>query len=256
MADWLSKMFGSPAKASSEPRGTGSVRDALQNALRNRCKVHLEAPDQGIVALTQVQQINAEEIVIDQPAVGGNTYPLAFGESLKISFVDQKTNLTGRTKCLGRVKVPAGEGRTLFAYRLSMPTSLSVEERRTQPRAELVPEVAPEAQLYAGTLTAPLTGKLTNISMSGARVTLTNPPPRELVSGGEVYLKFQMIEPVGVVDEVVRIERLSVDRRSGAHTVGVSFQRRLDRLETLMRLPPERLAMPAPQPTAAQRKSA
>ncbi len=230
MGDWLAKVLnkvgGGHARA--------VVREALQTALRNRCKVYIESADQGIVALTQVQQILDDEIVIAVPSIGGMTYPLAFGESLKVSFVEQRTNLTGDSRCLGRVKVPAGDGKTLFAYRISLPDALQVEERRTDGRVDLPIDIAPEAHIYGGRLHAPVVGRITNISMSGARITI-NGPLRGLANEHEVYLKFMMPEPMGLVDEVVAVQRIETDPRTGQHEVGVSFHRRLERLAMLMR---------------------
>jgi c-di-GMP-binding flagellar brake protein YcgR len=231
----------------------------MQAALRNRCRVYLEVPNQGVVVTTQVEQITNEEVIIAQPSIGGMTYPLAFGEALKLSFVDQKSNLSGVTKCLGRTKVQAGDGRTLFAYRLALPESIKSEERRADPRTEITQEVAPEATLYSGTMKSPIVGRLTNISMSGARVSMEAAPPG-LSIGQELYLKFQMPDPIGVVDEVIEIRRLEYDRRCSKHTVGVSFRTRLDRVEALMRIPIVRPAATPPTPGAAtpppQRKSA
>jgi hypothetical protein len=213
----------------------GPVREALQAALRERCKVYLEVPAQGVIALTQVEQITADEIVIAVPSIGGMTYPLAFGETLKISFVDQRLNRTGPTKCLGRVKVPAGGGKTLVAYRLALPDALTTEERRAAPRTDLGADLAPEAHLYSGKMPAPIVGLITNISVSGVRLTLPAAPPRSLAIGQELYLKFRMPDPIGVVDEVVEVQRIDFERRTGVHTVGVSFHSRIDRLAGLMR---------------------
>lgn len=248
MGDWLAKVIskvgGGAARA--------AVREALQNALRNRCKVYIESPDQGIVALTQVQQMLDDEIVIAVPSIGGMTYPLAFGEALKVSFVEQRTNLSGDSRCLGRVKVPSGDGKTLFAYRISLPESLHVEERRTDGRVDLPMEIAPEAHIYGGKLNTPVVGRCTNISMSGARITVDG-PLRGLAAEQEVYLKFMMPEPMGLVDEVVAVQRIETDPRTGRHEVGVSFHRRLERLAMLMRA--ATVAPPSPA-SSPQRKSA
>lgn len=233
MGEWFWRLLGrgEAGHASSRP----AVLDALQAALRNRCKVFLEAPDQGIVAATNVEQITADGIIIAQPAIGGMTYPLAFGESLKLSFVDQRTNLTGQTRCLGRVKIASGNGgATLFAYRLALPSRLRVEERRTEPRSEIDFAAAPEAQLYSGSLLKPLAGRLTSISVIGARMHIAA-PLSNLSMGQQLYLKFTLPEPVGLIDEVVQVERMDLDRRNGTHTIGVTFKRRVDRLAGVMR---------------------
>lgn len=252
MGDWLSKILGRVAK---KPDTRGPVREALHAALRARSKLYLESPDQGIVSATLIEQVTADEIVIAQPSIGGLTYPLAFGETLGVSFVVERTHHSGRTKCLGRVKVQAGGRGSLFAYRLSIPESLTSEERRVAPRTEIMPEIAPDAQLYAGASNTAVLGQLTSVSMSGARIH-TAQPLSALSLGQEVYLKCTMPEPVGVLDEIVEVQRLEPDRRTGLNIVGVQFRRRIDRLELLMRFPSDRFMQATAAMAAPVRKTA
>lgn len=251
MAEWLSRMMSKVGVHNAR----AAVREALHAALRNRCKVYVESPDQGIVALTQVQQIEGDEIVVAVPSIGGMTYPLAFGENLKLSFVDERTNLSGQTRCLGRVKVTAGDGKTLFAYRVALPEAMIAEDRRTDARVELAFEIAPEAHLYSGRMPAPILGRITNISMSGARITTVG-PARGVAKGQELYLKFMLPEPVGLVDEVVEVHRIESDARNNRHCVGVSFHRRLERLALLMRSPAAPEAVRPITPEHQRRRSA
>jgi c-di-GMP-binding flagellar brake protein YcgR len=230
MAEWLSKVMSKVGL----PDARAAVREALQTALRKRCKVYIESPDQNVVALTQVQQIEGNEIVIAVPSIGGMTYPLAFGEALKISFVDDRANVAGATRCLGRVKVRAGDGKTLFAYRIALPEALTTEERRADTRVELPLTIAPEAHLYSGKMPAPVIGRITSISMSGARIS-TDTQPRGVSEGQELYLKFMLPEPVGLVDEVVEVQRIDSEPQQRTFHVGVTFHRRLERLAALMR---------------------
>jgi hypothetical protein len=257
MGAWLAKIFG--RVGGNRPASGGAVREALQAALRNRCKVFLEVPDQRVVANTQVQQITNGEIIIAQPAIGGMTYPLAFGETLRLSFVDQKSSITGRTRCLGRVKIAGEGGRTVFAYRLALPESLKIEERRVPPpSADVLPAAAPEAQLYRGTMPRPLTGRLTSISMTGARLH-TSMPVTGFSIGEEVYLKVALPEPAGLMDELVQVQRMEGEAGTGMTVVSVVFRRRLPRLEALIRVSPDRLVMPqasASAPPQPQRKTA
>jgi hypothetical protein len=251
MADWLAKILG--RVSAKKPDTRGGVREAISIAMRSRSKLYLEFPH-GIVAATLIEQVTQEEIVIAQPSIGGLTYPLAFGESLNMTFVNDRTHYSGRTKCLGRMKVQAGARGALYAYRLSIPESLKSEERRVAPRAEFMPEIAPEAQLYVGGSSTAVHGQLTSISMSGARIH-TSQPLSTLSLGQEMYLKCAMSEPVGVLDEIVEVQRLEPDHRTGMNIVGVQFRRRVDRLELLMRFPSDRLTQAAAQ-ASPQRKIA
>jgi hypothetical protein len=251
MGDWLMRILGRGAKKAD---ARGPVREALLAALRGRSKLYLEFP-QGIIAATLIEQVTQEEIVIAQPSIGGLTYPLAFGETLGMSFVNDRTHYTGSTRCLGRTRVQAGARGSLYAYRLSIPQSLKSEERRVAPRTEIMPEIAPDAQLYAGAASAAVLGQLTSISMSGARIH-TGQPLSMLSLGQEVYLKCAMPEPVGLLDEVVEVQRLEPDRRTGMNIIGVQFRRRIDRLETLMRFPSDRLAPAAAASPRPMRKTA
>jgi hypothetical protein len=256
MGDWFSKIIG--RIASKKPGSHGMVQQALEAALRSRARVMLEAPDQGIVSATIIEQITREELIVDQPSIGGLTYPLAFGERLGLSFVIGRTHYTGRTRCLGRTRLSsgAGEGRgPLYAYRLMMPESLKGEERRDAPRTEIMPEIAPKAQLYVGTLGNGMFGQLTSISMTGARIH-TDQSLALLSLGQEVYLKTTLPEPVGLLDELVEVQRLEPDHRTGLSIIGVQFRRRIDRLEALMRFPSDRVVQAAAAASVPQRKTA
>jgi len=243
MPGWLSKLFGRSGGA--KPAVNGAIRTLMQSAQRSKTDIRLEYP-QGLVAATAILAVKDDEMIIAQPLIGGLTYPLTFGESLKISLINRDQNLTGQTRCLGRVKVSGPSG-MVFAYRLTLPERLRQEDRRVQPRSEIEPDNAPEAQLYAGRLPQPLVGKLANVSMTGARLHTTL-PLASLSIGQEVYLKFVLPEPEGVIDEVVEVQRLEADDASGMNVVCVTFRRRLPRIEALLRLSADRLPMPLAPP--------
>ena len=253
MGEWFSKILG---RVSAKKAGVNApVRQALDAALRTRARIMLEAPDQGIISATFIEQIDNGELVVDQPSIGGLTYPLAFGEKLGLSFVIDRTHYTGRTRCLGRARLPSGGRGALYAYRLMIPEALKGEERRDAPRTEIMPEIAPRAQLYVGTLGNGMFGQLTSISMTGARIH-TDQSLALLSLGQEVYLKTTLPEPVGLLDELVEVQRLEPDQRTGLNIIGVQFRRRIDRLETLMRFPSDRLVQAAAATSVPQRKTA
>ena len=247
MVAWFSKLF----KRSAAPQADGmaAVRNALQKAMRNRSVLTLEAP-QGVVARTTVLRVSSSEIIVTQPSVGGIIYPLAEGEWLKLSFIELSTHLTGRTKCLGRIKAPGMRGATV--YRMSLPETLRFDDRRGEPRNEINPSVAPEIRITGARIKDVMIGTLADISTTGMRIhTSACTDPIEITQ--ELTVRFLMPEPAGQMDEVVEVQRLEKDVGTGLNAICVSLRRRIPRLETLLRMTTEREPMPLEQ---AQRKIA
>lgn len=219
------------------------VRQSLLAAQRSRAKIALELTksDHPTIMTTTIEQVGEEDCVIAQPSVGGVTHPLAFGEALRMSFVLNQDFHQGYTQCLGRIKVPAGatargssaSGSMLFGYRLALPRSIDVLNRRGFPRAEITLPQAAEAVLYQPRSDLAVKGSLIDVSMSGAQILarLGN----RLNSNLEVFLKCRLPEPVGLIDEVVDVTRVTVDQRTGQFHVGVRFLRRIPGLATVIR---------------------
>jgi c-di-GMP-binding flagellar brake protein YcgR len=241
MAAWLSKVvhaltsFADPYEA---------VRPTLHAAQKARAKILLEliSRSESAVMNASIEQVRGDDVVISQPMIGGHTYPLAFGESLRINFMVDGVTYTGQSRCLGRIKIPAGQtgpGRSqeqlIFAYRLAMPLELKSDDQRAQPRVQLDFTVPIEAQLYApGTMHGPMLGRLADISMGGARV-ITPMQAMWMFPGQSVYLKAMLPEPVGLIDELVDIARIETDETNGARSIGIRFRKRLPGLEDLIR---------------------
>jgi len=236
MPVWLSKVM-------SALGGQSAVRDSvhatMQEAQRLRTKIALEVISgaRGSVLATVIEQLDGESLIISQPSVGGLTHPLAFGETMKISFSQNNQHHVGQCRCLGRVKIAAGNGHPehlLFAYRLSMPESLQVEDRRREPRVNVDLGRTIEAQLYSPRLQGPLLGTVQDISMTGARIRSAM-GVGSVASGHELFLKSMMPEPIGLVDEVVDVVRVEIDPTTGEHTIGIAFRRKVQGLEEFIR---------------------
>jgi hypothetical protein len=238
MAQWFNKMMGALA-------GQGSsreyVRKVLQTAQRARTRIALEGVNggrpQAVVMTTFIEQVRDNDLVVSQPSIGGLTHPLAFNESLRLSFFCQGLHHSGHTRCLGRVKVPsggAGASSTLFAYSLACPEDIISEDRRAQPRIVLSFDLSPEAHLYAPGSDGPVLGSLADVSMVGASVR-TAMAPAGISPGQEIHLKAMLPEPVGLVDEVVQVARVHGDPRTGQNVIGISFSRRIPGMAELIR---------------------
>jgi c-di-GMP-binding flagellar brake protein YcgR len=235
MGEWFSKVISALA-GQTDPRQ--NTKRALQAAHRARVRVALEVPSAGqtVVVTSTIEQVRDDDFIVSQPTVGGLTHPLAFGEAINISFVNQSLYHTGQTRCLGRIKVPAGQGdNVLFAYRLAMPDELRVDDRRKQPRVTITLSAMPQAQLYS-LLSGekPHAGYIHDISMTGARILLPQPPQR-LMPGDALFLKAALPEPVGLIDDLVDICRIDIDPRTSQCAVGVKFRKRIEGLDVLIR---------------------
>lgn len=242
MAQWLHKMLGALAGQGTSP---ADVLRLLQIAQRSRVRVSLEVVNGqrsgNVIMTTFIEQVRDNDIVVSQPSIGGLTHPLAFNETLRISFFAQGLHHSGQTRCLGRVKVPSG-GRpgggggqqVLFAYSLAMPTDLNSEDRRREPRILLSFDVNPEAHLYGPGSEGPVLGSIADVSMTGARIN-TPMPSAGITPGQEIHLKALLPEPVGLVDEIVHVARVDLDSRTGQNTIGIAFARRIPGLAELIR---------------------
>jgi hypothetical protein len=245
MAAWLSKVF---SAISNLADANASVREALQQACDERIKVSLEmkAPGQPSLMTTTIEQVREADLAISQPIIGGHTYPLAFGEPVRLSFIRGGVHHGGRSRCLGRIKIASGVGAsaatrrtsdqgTMFAYRLEMPQTLETDDQRGQRSVQIDIAGAIEAQLYAPQqASGPCLGTLIDISMSTARVR-SSAPPSWIAPGQPVFIKAMLPEPVGLIDELVDVSQLEPDGDGSHYAITISFRRRINGLAELMR---------------------
>lgn len=246
MGDWLLKVFHALSFDS-----TPAVRLALEQAREARTKIVLEVTSKRhtMVLSSTIEQLRTDDFVISQPSVGGLTQPLAFGEFVKIGFVQGTTYYTGETRCLGRIKVVLDEkptanpppltsdyaGPILHGYRMAYPQSIRTDDRRSAPRAAPTLGQPVPAQLYASaSLKAPLIGTIVDVSMTGARF-LAACQCDQLQPNQQVFLKAMFPPPVGLVDDLVTITRIEADGPDAPPTIGVRFQNRIPALDQLLR---------------------
>jgi c-di-GMP-binding flagellar brake protein YcgR len=240
MGAWLSKVMHAILADPYE-----AVRQTLHAAQDDRVKLTLEllSGGQPSVMSSIIEQVRSDDFVISQPMVGGHTYPLAFDEQVRFNFTVSRVTYTGTSRCMGRVKIASGAGAgggsrsdaLIFAYRLALPKALESDDQRKQPRVQLEVEYQAEAQLYApDSMSGPLLGRLTDVSMSGARV-VTAMPVMFMFPGQSLFLKSMMGEPVGLIDELVEIARIETDPKSGETSIGIRFRRKIDGLAELIR---------------------
>lgn len=239
MGAWLSSIFRRSGTPRPDPQAP--IRIALQRAIRGKYRVTIESP-QGIVAATSVLKLLRNELIVAQPFMSGMMYPLADGELIKFSFIEQSTNLSAHARCIGRMKTPGPRG-PVYLYRLTLPDTMVFEDRRVQPRNEIDPSVAPVVTVTGGRLREPLTGALADISATGLRVH-TRTETECLEIGAELTVQFLLPEPAGVIDDVVELQRLERDVGTGLNAICVSFRRRLPKLEALLRMTTDRVPMP------------
>lgn len=223
---------------SGQAEAKNSVRQALLSAHRDRIKIALKitSGNQVVVMASTIEQVREDDLAVSQPMIGGQTHQLASGEEVTLSFVNNGGFYTGQSRCLGRIKIPAGDSdQMIFAYRLALPESLGADERRREPRVRLGFKKPIEAQLYAPASTAgPVLGTLMDVSMTGARIDTPLPIGR-ITPGQALYLKAMLPDPVGLMDELVDVVRIDVDIRSGQHIIGLRFRKRINGLENLIR---------------------
>ncbi|MCI0363310.1 MAG: PilZ domain-containing protein [Phycisphaerales bacterium] len=246
----IPKISGIPLPGISEIRGLvdgrESVRRALRDAQRDRVKIELQVPSSSrkFAIITNIEQVRKDDLAVSQPMIEGESFPLAFGEHFILSFPSPDGYHTGATRCLGRMKVTvdAQEGvdqeflPTISAYRLALPESLFVDERRGFPRVRLNLGKLVPMQLYSyDSGEEPVVGELFDISMSGARIH-ARIAPGDVTAGEALFLKGKLPPPVGEIDELVDITRVDLEARGEPYTIGITFRRRIVGLDEVIRV--------------------
>jgi hypothetical protein len=223
MAGWLDRFR--TALTGSSGDGT-AVRTALLIAQRSRARLELEpvhtAGDEPKLLATTIEQVADDAVIVSQPVLGGSVRPLARFEELIMRFTDSRGVVSGRTEALGRTRFRSGAGGTLYGYRLAIPKSLHVEERRREPRLPLDERDGNAVELIVPAEGRTLVGEAKDISAHGAHLLFRRP---ELVPrpGQEATMKMEPNLPTGPVEEQVTIVDTDASLGGGLLAVHVRF---------------------------------
>jgi c-di-GMP-binding flagellar brake protein YcgR len=215
------------------------ARRAIEAAYVDRAKIKLE-PTKTSVAnanamVAGIEHVEHDELTISQPVIGGVPRPLVEGESLKLSFAHKGLGyVSGETVVLGRCKIPSGGNAPIYGYRITMPTELFNDERRTARRQAMGINLAREVEIYRDESTKPIRGVVQNLSVTGMQVRTHDSPEPPLHPGERVRLVVHLPPPVGGVNRMVTIARLAGNRNPRHRVIGIAFERELEGLRELL----------------------
>jgi len=236
VSTWLSKI----RKAiSPEPESVRRVRGLLSEAHSARTKLELELLNQPsfnqLVLVASIEEVRESEIIISQPLLGTLNHPLATGEHFKLLFTSNSAGyLSGKTESLGRTQIASGGRRVIYGYRMSLPASLRVEDRRKKSRMSFGSGPPPSAALYPRLKSVPLRGTVQDITETGMLIRVLHEGEIELALGQKVHLSVALPEPVGSINVGVTIVRLAPSSNRINNYIGVSFVNEIEGLETLI----------------------
>ena len=212
---------------------------ALAAAHEARVKLKLEPLKTSIANATvmtaAIEQVG-EDLIISQPVIGGVTRPLLTGEQLRLSFsLKELGHVTGESEVVGRFKIPSGGGEPLHGYRLTIPQELFPDERRESGRAGGSVNLAREVELYRRPDEEPIRGVVQNLSQGGMQIRTHDAPEPPLRPGERVRLIVHLPAPVGGVNRMVTIARLSSNRNPRHRVIGIAFQHDIPGLRELLK---------------------
>ncbi|MHC4447972.1 MAG: PilZ domain-containing protein, partial [Planctomycetota bacterium] len=234
VGEWLSRFWGALC---GEPTGRDRVRRSLVAAQRDGARLELEplaaAAEPPTAMLATIQRVRQTDMIISQPTTGGRNRILTTGETLHLRFFGPEGGLGGNTTCRGRIKIPParcedGEnddgGRTFYGYCLTLPESLVPESRRTERRHAVDRALDVEVELRCFDQFGPVRGIVKDISSRGLEIRSYNAKDK-LAEGQRVYLKVELPPPIGLLTEMVIVDRLSPGANKHQLIVGLLFPR-------------------------------
>ncbi|HWB20576.1 MAG TPA: PilZ domain-containing protein [Phycisphaerales bacterium] len=233
MAAWLTKMVDA---ISGDAERRAEARRMLANAHRMRAKVELTGnwgPEhKSMTAVTTIEALREEDMVVAQPTVGGLTRPLATNETLQMNFVDGAKRWEAETTALGRVILPSGgsSDKKLYGYRLAYPLEFRPSDRREDIRVTVGFDIAPKALLFYGGTTTGHKSLIIDISVRGAKVRTLDTVPK-IVPGADLLVTMQLPDPVGTVTDVMKVMRVQASGNEGNLILGLAFSRPIALLE-------------------------
>ena len=237
MRTWLSKI---KKALLPEPESVRRVRGLLAEAYRTSTKLELEPLSQPslhkLVLIASIEEVRENEIIICQPLVGALNHPLATGEHFRLLFTSKSFgHLSGKTESLGRIEIESSESRMIYGYRMSLPASLRVVDRRRKLRVSFGSGPPPSAALYTRRKSVPVRGTVQDITPAGMLIRVLHKGEQELELGQKVHLSVHLPEPVGSIAVEVTVVRLAPSSNRVNNYIGVTFVREIEGLETLIK---------------------
>ena len=183
---------------------------------------------------TKVLQLRDDDFVINQPTDGPLVRKLIKGETFLLSVAaDSLGHISGETIVLGRTKVATASGECIYGYRLSYPGRFRRSDRRRAARATIGFDCSREVEIYLTDSGSPIRGVIQNVSVGGMKVR-TSESRIPVEAGQRVRLVAYLPSPVGEVNRMVRVVRVSLDSNPRLKVIGVQFERKLDGLAELI----------------------
>lgn len=258
MAEILAKLRGVLGEVlTGQADAARGIRELFEHAQRRNRKIELEPmlpstasarpasreadnghalPARKDAMIATIEQVREDDLVISQPMIGGRVRPLVAGEPLQLGLIGPDGRHVGRTKCLGRIRIKSGGQQVMYGYRLAFPAALEPEDRRQNYRIGVEFDLAVLTELYVQDTGGPIVGVLMDLSAGGARARLRCPDvPRGFIGRVQAALRMTLPEPVGTVEQVVRVNRIERCARTGHNIVAIEFTEEIESLERLIR---------------------
>jgi hypothetical protein len=235
VAGWLTKLQDFLERADSMPV---DVRETLEEARQLSLRVELEpvtpTTDEALTLRTTIEAVQDDAFVVTKPVAGGQVRPLARFEPHHIRFVGSRGLVTGETHALGRYKMPNGGDGFLYGYRLVLPETLRLVEPRQPLRTIFGRDCVREAELHVLSHHGPILGLLEDLSPGGAKLLCRN-APGHLTGGTSALFKVELPEPLGAIQQMVRVVGVDPVPSRGAVRVRVAFERKNEAIREAMR---------------------
>lgn len=187
----------------------------------------------GVGPLTVlIEQIQPEAMLVDQPSAAGSARTLARFGVYRMECTGPDGPVTGTVRVLGRARMPAGDGGTLYGYRLAMPESLRRIDRRADPRIDLAGVPALRARLRVSGIEIDLVGRAEDLSAGGASIRCPI-APLGLATGTPARIEICAPAPIGRLDEPCTIMGVVPTAEGDAMVVRIAFRTRQQRIAAL-----------------------
>lgn len=215
-----------------------AVRAALLELQKSRAKLELEpvagGGDKRLVMTTKVEQVRPDCFIVSRPIAHGAMQALGRYEHYQMRFDTPEGRTVARTQATARVRIPSSGGTVLYGHKMVFPDALQLEKPRRPVSALVGDDSVREAQLLVLGRKGPILGLVQDLDANGARLHCRN-AGESLRPGQQAYLKLDLPDPVGELEEPVKITGLEPSHRPGVVTVRVAFRDKNDRIHEVLR---------------------